>query len=204
MSVKIGQASINENGRISGGETGDQTGYEIRVCAWYDFPWDTYLECIDPEMAEQAAQAMENYCNDDSHGYDQAERWGPNYDCSSSTLQSYRDAGLPIAATGYTGNMETILLGTGKFKSYKDAAHVNSSDYAKRGGIYPNTTHHVVMALSDGPCAGRESTEQTDTATDSGGYTLEQFVRDVQSCTGSAVDGEAGPETIGIASPHIG
>ena len=26
--------------------------------------------------------------NDNSHGYDQADRWGPDYDCSSLVIQA--------------------------------------------------------------------------------------------------------------------
>lgn len=41
----IVQASINENGGVTGGETGDQTGREIYVCPfyWYSHGWDYHL-----------------------------------------------------------------------------------------------------------------------------------------------------------------
>jgi cell wall-associated NlpC family hydrolase len=35
------QASINENGGVSGGQVGDQTGTEIYVRSYYNFPWDS-------------------------------------------------------------------------------------------------------------------------------------------------------------------
>ena len=38
---------------------------------------------------------------------------------------------------------------------------------------------------------------KTETELETDPYSLEQFIRDVQACTGSAVDGIAGPETIG-------
>ena len=39
------QASINEQGGITGGKTGDQTGTEIYVCPfyWYSHGWDYHL-----------------------------------------------------------------------------------------------------------------------------------------------------------------
>ena len=29
---------------------------------------------------------------DDSHGYDQANRWGPDYDCSSLVISAFRNS----------------------------------------------------------------------------------------------------------------
>ena len=37
------QASINEKGAIKGGAVGDQTGREIYVRSYYDYPWDCVL-----------------------------------------------------------------------------------------------------------------------------------------------------------------
>ncbi len=42
-STQIAQASINENGGISGGQPGDQTGKEVLVRDYYDYPWDGVL-----------------------------------------------------------------------------------------------------------------------------------------------------------------
>ena len=39
----IVHASINENGGITGGKTGDQTGKEICIRPYYDKPWDYHL-----------------------------------------------------------------------------------------------------------------------------------------------------------------
>jgi NlpC/P60 family len=40
---QIAQASIDEHGRASGGESGDQTGRETLVLSYYDFPWSCVL-----------------------------------------------------------------------------------------------------------------------------------------------------------------
>lgn len=40
---QICQASMNENGTVTGGEVGDQTGKEIKVCAYWDDDWDGFL-----------------------------------------------------------------------------------------------------------------------------------------------------------------
>lgn len=39
----IVEASLNENGGIIGGKTGDQTGKEICVRNYYNYPWDMHL-----------------------------------------------------------------------------------------------------------------------------------------------------------------
>lgn len=164
--VKIGHASIDENGTIQGKTPGDQTKKEICTREWYNKPFNVYIECLDDEMAEKAAAIMEQICADDNFGYSQPNRWtGYNaiinngrkvtgakgdFDCSSLIIACYILAGLAIAASGYTGNLKSILVGTGKFKAYTDAAHVGSDAYAKRGGIYLKEGSHVVMALSKG------------------------------------------------------
>lgn len=39
----LAQASIDERGRISGGQSGDQTDYETNVRSYYNYPWNCYL-----------------------------------------------------------------------------------------------------------------------------------------------------------------
>ena len=63
-----------------------------------------------------------------------------------------------MAPDGYTGDMRSKLLATGKFKSYSDSAHISSDKRAKRGGIYLRNGH-VLMALEDG--SGARGTSET-------------------------------------------
>ena len=53
---------------------------------------------------------------DPSHGYDQAGRWGPDYDCSSLVISAWEQAGVPVKSQGgatYTGNMKRAFLAHG-------------------------------------------------------------------------------------------
>lgn len=166
MAIKIGHASIDENGKVSGGKTGDQTGKEICVRNWYSKPWNVYLECTDKALADKAAGIMECICADDNYGYDQNQRLtGYNaivknggkvhgaegeFDCSSLVSSCYRLAGLKISPSCTTRNLRVELIKTGKFKVYTDTPHLTSDKYAKRGGIYLAEGSHVVMALEDG------------------------------------------------------
>lgn len=40
---KLAQASIDENGRATGGQGGDQTGRETNISNYYNYPWNCYL-----------------------------------------------------------------------------------------------------------------------------------------------------------------
>jgi len=164
MAVKIGHASIDERGKVSGGKVGDQTGKEICVRDWYKKPWNVMLICTDAKIADKAANYMEAICKNDAYGYDQSQRTTGyesikkngiakgkgEFDCSSLVASCYKLAGLDVNVNCTTSNLRKALLATGKFKAYEDTAHVNTSAYAKRGAIYLSEGHHVVMALTEG------------------------------------------------------
>lgn len=44
---KVVQASINENGTVTGGKSGDQTGKEIWIRTYYNYPWGKVLRYIE-------------------------------------------------------------------------------------------------------------------------------------------------------------
>ena len=52
--------------------------------------------------------------NNSGHGYDQNNRWGPDYDCSSLVISAYKQAGVPLTCT-YTGDMLNDMLSKGFF-----------------------------------------------------------------------------------------
>ena len=66
-------------------------------------------------MKERATARMEAWAADNSHGYDQANRWGPDYDCSSAVISAWELAGVPVKTNGaaYTGNMRGVFLRCG-------------------------------------------------------------------------------------------
>lgn len=168
MAVKIGHAVMDENGTAGyGGEkTGDQTGKEITTRKWYDGKWNVYLECTDRELADRASEIMKQICRDKSYGYSQPRRWSGyesivknggdiskgkgSFDCSSLVISCYILAGLKMEAEGYTGNMRSGLMATGKFKQYMDTAHLKSDTWAATGGIYIREGSHTCMVLENG------------------------------------------------------
>lgn len=64
---------------------------------------------------EEAIALAKKMANDSSHGYDQASRWGPNYDCSSFLISVWESVGVLVKTNGatYTGNMRSVFLRCG-------------------------------------------------------------------------------------------
>lgn len=169
--IKLGSASIDENGKAVGGKIGDQTGREIRIQPFYDYPWTHYIEYPDKTIAEKAAAYMEDICLDNNFGYDQGERLTGYYsikanngkvkgakgefDCSSLVSSCYNLVGVNVSPNNSTYTMVEAFKKAG-FKVYTDAEHIHTYKFATRGGIYLNENHHVVMALENGPEAKTE------------------------------------------------
>ena len=87
--------------------------------------------------------------NDDSHGYSQSNRWGPDYDCSSSIITALKWAGFDTGNASYTGNMSAELTKHGWERlPYKNP---------KRGDLLLNDATHVEMSRGDGYNAGFHS-----------------------------------------------
>lgn len=61
-------------------------------------------------IPDKACAWAEGIAADQSHGYSQQTRWGPDYDCSSLVISAYIKAGVPIDKNKvyYTGNMNDL------------------------------------------------------------------------------------------------
>jgi cell wall-associated NlpC family hydrolase len=55
---QIVHASINELGKITGGKSGDQTGKEIRVRSYYNYPWNCILRYPDEVTVKEFQKAF--------------------------------------------------------------------------------------------------------------------------------------------------
>lgn len=93
--------------------------------------------------AEKAVAWAINIANDDSHGYDQTNRWGPNYDCSSLVISAYEHAGVPVKSNGatYTGNMRNV---------FKRCGFHEVSGALKAGDVLLNEKNHAAMYIGGG------------------------------------------------------
>ena len=99
---------------------------------------------------------------DDRHGYSQAVRWSPDYDCSSFVISALEAAGLPMRAYGatYTGNMGTALKACG-FYRVNENARVNLDTGAGLvwGDILLNPVTHTEIYIGDGRTVGAHGSE---------------------------------------------
>ncbi len=58
-------------------------------------------------VVESAISWALSIANDNSHGYSQRSRWGPDYDCSSLVIAAFKNAGVNVGTATYTRNMRS-------------------------------------------------------------------------------------------------
>lgn len=127
---------------------------------------------------ESAVTWMINIANDDTHGYDQDSRWGPDYDCSSFVISGYEQAGIPLKTNGatYTGDLKAVALSTG----FTEVDWGNDVSKLVRGDIILNEVHHVCCYIGNGQIV---QASQNELGHATGGQTGDQtgteiYVRD--------------------------
>lgn len=88
---------------------------------------------------------------DNSHGYDQASRQGPDYDCSSLVINAWEQAGVPVKEAGatYTGNMKKALLACG-FVDVTSKITLASGAGLNYGDVLLNEVKHTAMYIGGG------------------------------------------------------
>lgn len=168
MAVKIGHASIDENGKARGGAAGDQTGREVCTRDWYSKNWNKVIRAKDSKIAEKIAKAMEAACANNNIGYDQnqrttlfvqaqAKKWDISKittkcetDCSALVAVCVNAAGVAVSKDIYTGNEANALKATGKFEILTDSKYLTTDKNLKRGDILLNEGSHTAVVLSDG------------------------------------------------------
>lgn len=105
-------------------------------------------------IPEKALQLAVQIANDQTHGYSQQNRWGPDFDCSSLILYCYKQAGVPIdtSRVNYTGNMSG-LLGYG-FKDVTSQVNLTTGSGLKPGDILwyhiSGTNGHTALYAGNG------------------------------------------------------
>lgn len=174
MSVIIGSARIDENGKATGGRAGDQMGKEVSTQSWYKHSkgWRVF-RAKEAAVAEAIARCMQAACDNRHVGYDQgqrnslyseAEKFGFDVskvtkdvecDCSALVRVCCAAAGITGLPAGFrTNNEPGNLLKTGAFAELTGTKYTDSSAYLRRGDILCTKTQgHTVVVLSNGPKA---------------------------------------------------
>ena len=171
MAVRIGHASIDENGRATGGAAGDQTGKELCIRDWYAKGWNVLLRPVRADLAEKSAQAMEAACANPNVGYDQGgrntlfhkaneagfdlARINAPCECDCSSLVHVcaiaGGAKLTYGSNGYTTRtMVSAFVASGEYIKLTDSKYLTSDKYLQRGDIPVKEGSHTVMVLDNG------------------------------------------------------
>ena len=87
----------------------------------------------------KAVQFMIDTANDDTHGYDQSHRNGPDYDCSSLVGTALHEAGFNVSPYSWTGNLEAQL---------RNCGFVDCGSPWLPGDVHLNIKNHVCMSIS--------------------------------------------------------
>ena len=105
-------------------------------------------------VIESAVQWAIATANDNSHGYSQASRWGPDYDCSSFVITAYEQAGLKVKEAGasYTGNMRQAFLNCG-FVDVTTQCGLSSGYGIQAGDVLLNYSAHTCISIGNGKVA---------------------------------------------------
>lgn len=73
----IVNASINENGKATGGKKGDQTGREIYTRGYYNYPWNCVLRYTgDDSVAPSASAASTGQTTTEQKEYSLSDKYG--------------------------------------------------------------------------------------------------------------------------------
>ena len=108
---------------------------------------------------KKARQWAIDTAKDDSHGYSQAVRWGPDYDCSSFIISALAAGGFNMKYYGatYTGNMPQALTLCGFKRVY--GVNMVTGTGLKDGDILLNPETHTEMYIGDGLTVGAHYSE---------------------------------------------
>ena len=126
---------------------------------------------------EEAITFMENIARDDSYGYDQINRWGADYDCSSLVITAWEQAGVKVKTAGatYTGNMYTFFIKCG-FKDVTSKVNLTNGTGLIRGDVLLNKKKHTAMY-----CGNNKEVEASinEKGTTKGGKTGDQTGKEI-------------------------
>lgn len=126
---------------------------------------------------EEATKLMEQIANDDTHGYDQTNRWGADYDCSSLVITCWENVGIKVKTAGatYTGNMYNAFIKCG-FKDVTTKVNLVNAVGLQRGDVLLNKKHHVAMY-----CGNNKEVEASinEKGTAKGGKTGDQTGKEI-------------------------
>ena len=126
-------------------------------------------------VVESAISWAISIANNNSHGYSQISRWGPDYDCSSFVISAFKSAGVNVGSATYTGNMRSQFILHGF--QWIPWSQIGSVSNLQRGDILLNESTHTELYLGNNQNVGAHSNrgypqtgDQTGTEVSVSGY----------------------------------
>lgn len=168
-------AHIDERGRITGGSPGDQTGNEVSIGVYDNYPWDCVLRYVGPKtkrVRNRLMKAAVRLAKGNRVGYNQDTRttlyyqmqrlkWylkrvgkisKCNTDCSAFVAVCVNIALVPIKLAKplpdyiWTGNMLSEITPLG-FKAISKGINFNTGKGLEPGDILLNVQNHTSIYL---------------------------------------------------------
>lgn len=124
---------------------------------WYDY-LKQYAD--GSEVIEKAVNWAVGIANDNSHGYDQTHRDGPDYDCSSLISWAYYNAGLNTRP-GYTPSTSTMYKAftSAGFVDVTSQANLSSGSGLVKGDVLLKPGSHTEMYIGNSQLVGASQNE---------------------------------------------
>lgn len=216
--VQCAWASIGENGKITGGKPGDQTGKEVKCGNIYNFGQTRVYRCKDRSKALEIGAAAKGIAINNAFGYNQSSRttgytelkkanWivanvktPCNIDCSElggcAVNVAYKKS--LISSSVYSGNIGAALLTTGLFTELKASKYLGVSEYIQCGDIIVAPGKHVIVAYTDGSKVNvTKPSTVVSNVVGTGNSLIKKGQQYAVDFTGVKiqVDGKVGPET---------
>ena len=192
MSIIIGSARHDENGKYSGGSLGDTLQIstpdfkgEVSMQNMYTHSKGWYIYRFkNINYANANAKAMEKYCNDPNVGYDQGNRAAiMNYngigktecDCSSLARRCIKDACGKDIGNFTTATAPNIFDKSGLFETKINYINQEKTPIYNGDILVTKTKGHVVIVVSGNPrsIASTDSALTNITTTNSTSYTVQ-------------------------------
>lgn len=161
MSVTIGEACYDENGNITNGKGGDQTGKEVALNP-YRAGFTIAYRCKDEKKRLNIAEACLQATMNNNIGYSQNDRYSMyqqmlktgnilkiavpcNTDCSQLVASCCIIAGVPITPYMSTSSEDKILMETGMFDKITSFTAAD----LRKGDILWKQGHTCVVVVAD-------------------------------------------------------